>query len=532
MLATLVLAAVYALASVGSALLVLLVLTLVHRRAAARHQARAAALVEAEPTIFLFDHRDLVDATAPARALLSLLPGPGEEWHRLATYLGPRIPGFDRIEAEAERAGSVALSGGEDGSLSLVAEHLGDRLRLTLVDLKAEGQFVMMDSLSQHAQEEELSALRDMLASLPIPAWRRGSDGTVAWSNSTYLALAANAASEPDLVWPLPDLFPHEPGAGPGRQSRRQNIRDRSGQEHWYDCQHIPSGDGSLGFAIPADAVVRAERSLRDFIQTLTKTFADLPIGLAIFDRNRQLALFNPALIDLTTLDGEFLIGRPTLFAFLDRLRDVRLLPEPKNYALWRQEMVDLEQAASSGQYQETWTLPSGQTYRITGRPHPEGAVAFLFEDISAEISLTRRFRAEIELAQSVVDALDDAVVVFAQSGDLIMSNRAYADLWGVDPRPTLGIMTIADATRHWQDRCLPTGLWTDIRDFVRNHEDRAEWEGAVTLAGGRQLDCTVQPLPRGATLVRFALHRAERLQVHRSRRGRVGADATGTFDA
>ena len=69
-------------------------------------------------------------------------------------------------------------------------------------------------------------------------------------------------------------------------------------------------------FALPADAAVRAERSLREFVQTLTKTFADLPIGLAIFDQSRKLQLFNPSLIDLTRLPTGFLTARPTLFDY------------------------------------------------------------------------------------------------------------------------------------------------------------------------------------------------------------------------
>jgi hypothetical protein len=42
-----------------------------------------------------------------------------------------------------------------------------------------------------------------------------------------------------------------------------------------------------------------------------------------------------------------------------------------------------LEEEAASGLFEETWSLPGGQTYRVIGRPHPNGALAFMFEDIS-----------------------------------------------------------------------------------------------------------------------------------------------------
>ena len=166
-------------------------------------------------------------------------------------------------------------------------------------------------------------------------------------------------------------------------------------------------------------------------IRDRTKTFADLPTGLAIFDRERNLQLFNPALIDLTGLSAGFLTGRPTLFDFLDKLRDARMVPEPKDYRSWRQQMNNLEAAAATGHHVETWSLPGGQTYRVTGRPHPDGAVAFLFEDITSEISLTRKFRAELTLGAHVLDGLEDALAVFSPSGQMLLSNRSYVALWG-----------------------------------------------------------------------------------------------------
>ncbi len=224
---------------------------------------------------------------------------------------------------------------------------------------------------------------------------------------------------------------------------------DHDGQSRWYDCHLHEIGGQTVAIALPADAAVRAERSLREFVQTLTKTFADLPIGLAIFDRDRNLQLFNPALIDLTGLATGFLTARPTLYAFLDRLREARMVPEPKDYRSWRNQMNTLEAAASSGHHVEMWSLPGGQTYRVTGRPHPDGAVAFLFEDITSEISLTRKFRADLSLGAEVLDALEDAVAVFGANGDLLISNRRYADLWDAAAPGTL-----EGHVQVWTDAC------------------------------------------------------------------------------
>ncbi len=276
------------------------------------------------------------------------------------------------------------------------------------------------------------------------------------------------------------------------------------GKPLWFDCHRFETARGTVNFGLPADATVRAETALREFVQTLTKTFAHLPIGLAIFDRQRQLALFNPALIDLTTLGPDFLSGRPTLFSFLDHLREARMIPEPKDYRSWRQQMTELEKAASTGHYQETWTLPSGLTYQVTGRPHPDGAVALLIEDISAEVSLTRRFRSDLELGQAVVDSLTEAIAVFSPAGVLVMSNAAYARMWGTDPATTLGEVGATESMRLWQSGSLPNPIWADARDFISSIGPRADWTGEAVLQSGQRIACRFQAIAGGATLAGF----------------------------
>jgi PAS domain-containing protein len=240
-------------------------------------------------------------------------------------------------------------------------------------------------------------------------------------------------------------------------------------------------------------------------MQTLTKTFADLPIGLAIFDRSRVLQLFNPALAELTTLQPQFLISRPTLSSLLDAMRAKAMIPEPKDYRSWRKQVMRVEEEASSGLFEETWSLPGGQTYRVIGRPHPNGALAFMFEDISTEMTRTRRYRADLELGQSVIDAVDDAVAVFSQAGQLVMSNRAYAQLWNHDPAVLLSDAGIGSLAAWWRENSAPSLLWDDAVSYVAALGDRSAWEGEARLLDGRMVSCRFRPIAGGATLITFA---------------------------
>lgn len=457
-------------------------------------------------TVFLFDGETLVDATPQARAMVALGREDTAAWFNTVSRLEPLFPGLSLRMEGLNREGRFVLCSREnlEPPLVLRAECLGGLTRLTVVNADTEQRQGTREGAADVALQAELAQVREIVSRAPAVIWRVRSDGQVSWANGAYLLLAAEMV-EPgkDLTWPLPQIFdtPEPDAQLPSRRSVRIGDKVR-----WYEVSGLAAGDEILAYALPADRLVQAEASLRDFMQTLTKTFAQLPIGLAIFDRNRVLQLFNPALLDLTGLSAEFLIGRPPLAAFLDAMRERSMIPEPKDYRTWRKQILALEEAAASGLFEETWTLPNGQTYRVSGRPHPNGALAFLFEDISTEMMRSRRYRADLELGQAVIDAMDTAVAVFSRDGNLVMTNRAYAALWSHSAEDSLTGLTRDAVIARWKAQAAPTLLWTDLADFIGALGEREAWDGELRLNDGRHLACKVSPVAHGSTLVAFSL--------------------------
>lgn len=462
-------------------------------------------------TVFLFDGQVLVDATESARDIFANRDQNAGDLDHLISLLSRRFPRLNERIAGLRTGGQISIDAARGHHGRLVAEAWDGHVRVSLLELSlvsADGS----DSLGLAAAQDELGTLRRILTLTPELIWKLDATGEIVWANKAYINLAdrvrrADAGpDEPTLPdWPPRQIF--DPvgltsGSSKGTH-RRASVPLPDTEPLWFDVTSVRSDTDTMFFACSADAVVKAEAAQRNFVQTLTKTFANLSIGLAIFDRHRELMLFNPALLDLTRLPVEFLSARPSLRATLDRLRELQMLPEPKNYQSWREEFTALELAAENGTYQETWNLPNGQIYRVTGRPHPDGAVAFLFEDISAEISLTRRFRAEIELGQTVIDQISEAVAVFAGSGAIRLMNRAYGELWDLD-ETGLDEISLTDAARDWQSRAAPAPIWGDLRDLVAGIGSRAEMEEPVLLRDGRQLLMRAVPLGSGETLVVF----------------------------
>jgi len=442
--------------------------------------------------VYLFDGSQLLDHTnLGSRANQA----PVLDWGGLRRALAVEFPGFPTTPDEVKSKGEIIvlpIDGNQNHDI--LCEWVDGIVRVQLRTLnpgKGPGSPGQQDPL------------RVAMDKAPYPVWYLNKDNQVRWCNHAYTNLARKVrGQDPDLNTPL---FPEDDIFKLPSKKSRVSISPQD-QDHklWFDVSIVSEEEGNLCYAVDINAVVDAELAQRNFVQTLAKTFAQLSIGLAIFDRNRQLALFNPALIDLIALPAEFLSGRPDLFGFFDRLRDQNMMPEPKNYSSWRHQLDDLLKAAVDGHYQETWSLPSGSVYSVSGRPHPDGAVAFLFEDITAEITLTRRFRSELELGQSMMDRLDDAVATFSSDGTLAFSNRSYHQLWQVDPDLSFAQITVQDATKIWQDQCIATPVWGRIRDFVDQRDTRVEWSAKVTTRDGVTLSCTICPVHAGATMVRF----------------------------
>ncbi|WP_159453175.1 PAS-domain containing protein [Aquimixticola soesokkakensis] len=456
--------------------------------------------------VFLFDDVDMVNASPQAQALLSAAPDEGgSDWARLLSLLLPRFPDLSRAMRDLADLGRVELSA-HTGAALLKAEWHRGLARVTLVDHDATQENALIDRYTLDAMERELETLRETAEHAPFLVWRELADGTITWANAAYLALVDDISAGNDhTTWPPKRLFNRDtllrmrPNANPFVA-----VETPSGPR-WFDLHRATLGHDTLYTAVVADRTVKAEAARREVVQTLTKTFSHLTFGLIVFDKDRKVMLFNPAFGDLTTLSPEFLLTGPTLGAVLDMLRDKKMMPEPKDYTSWRHQISELETAAVEGRYEETWSLAGGKIYRVTGRPHADGAIGFLFQDISAEMALTRNFRAEIETGQAVLDTLDEAIAVFSSDGILTMSNTAYASLWGTDRMDSLAQTDARDATRLWHSKSAPSGLWNDIRDFIHQPGERESWTASTRLWDGRALSCRITALPRGATLVGFS---------------------------
>lgn len=442
---------------------------------------------------FVFDNRTLVDANDRAHALLRTIrdgagsqdTGATDHLSLLLRFLEPHFPDLTTQLATLADRGRLSLTAADGSDYALEAEWKGGLAHLALAQTESPGRLVSIDQFSFAALEDELKTLRHCAGNAPVLIWREDAQGNVIWANGAYLDAAARSGDGlADLRWPLPILFDTraaEPGA--------LLALTLAHTPHVFEHHASACDSGVVHYAIPADAAAQAEITRRELLQTLTRAFSTLPIGLAVFDRSRRLQIFNPALTDLTGLPSSFLARRPSLEQVLHALREARVLPEPRDFKTWRASLLEIEQHAEGEGYQAEWHQPGGQTLHVAGHPHPDGGLAFFLEDVTSETSLARSFRTQIEAAQTALDALPEAQAVFGPDGTLVLANTACHTLWGTAPESVTSPRCLEQAVDAWASRAASDPIWSRIAALGRSGGQGNAVNGIVTLRDGTHLD-------------------------------------------
>lgn len=472
-----------------------------------------------DDAVFLFDEDRLIDASDSAEAILAMHHIQGRDWEDLRHLFGPRFPNFPETQPTDMETLPIIVDSQDFGSASrLYIEAVGDRLRLRLSEAPIK-RIHTAELFKQRGWEAQIDRMRSAVNHAPYPIWQTTTNGRIIWVNAAYenLLMACGLSSDSDQQGiTYPDLFKLPSSSSLHRDRYRASVKLTPGNEVlWYEVNAMRSELHTMHYAIDINAVVQSEKAQREFVQTLTKTFAQLSIGLAVFDRKRELTLFNPALTELTELPTRFLANRPSLRSFFDHLRDAQIMPEPRSYRDWHDDLTALASAAANGRYMETWTLPSGLTYRVSGRPHPDGAIVFLFEDISAEISLSRRFRADMALNQSVLDQLQQPIAVFTANGEMQFNNSAYETQWQNLARVKYLPESLTDSLNMWEDCCDGSIDWDTLREKIGQDGLNAISGTAIHLAKGQKQTIWVSRISNGASLICFAPHGSKKPVLH-----------------
>jgi len=408
-----------------------------------------------------------------------------------------------RILARDAAGHAVELQGEPCGALARLVLRDAELVDAEIERQRRQAEAERAQASRSEAQSRDVAAL---MAGAPFAAWSRTADG-VEWAAG---GLATDAGV--DLARPAAQAAAaRRPGQAPDAGRERFRIElpappdAAAGPTQVLDVVEIAGPDDRrLGFAVDASTMLESERTLARFVRTMTETFAHLTVGLAIFDRNQMLVMFNPALVQMWHADPAWLATRPSLREIVDTMRASRRIPDMADFHAWRRRLTDLFKNTEAADYEELWHLADGSDIRVLARPHPHGSLAFVFDDVTERLRLEQQFRHLVDLRHATLDRLEEGLAVFGPDGLLQLVNAAFHTIWGTDAEAVRPSMHARDLLPLVRGMTVETDVWSRLMAFITGDATRQGWTARLTLGSGRILSARFAPLPGGSTMAVF----------------------------
>ncbi|WP_374466103.1 PAS-domain containing protein [Ferrovibrio sp.] len=411
---------------------------------------------------------------------------------RLSDQLQAALAAFDMrtVERDGERKAKAAL---QEQLAALQAEH--------------ERQNIEISTLRR--TEAEAKALLD---AAPFPIWRRDGNGRLVWVNARYAQLAETdaedtvkrgleLASAHDLDQPR-ELARAALTANALQMQERRFVAE--GDRRNYRIFELPAGGGTLGFGQDITPEADARGQLRRHMEAHMEVLRTISTATAIYGPDKKLLIWNRAYARLWQLDEAWLETRPTFGEVLEQLRAERRLPEQIDWQAYKRAQLSLFTTVIERQ-EELIHLPDGSTLRLVISAYPSGGLLFAYDDVTRQLTLERATNTMIAVQRATLDNLYEAVVVYGSDGRLSLYNRAFAQLWQIDPdllNRHPHITEVLEAARPLMQRGPD---WSQMRErLVDSFASRKAGRGRLERGDGAVIDYASVPLPDGAVLYTY----------------------------
>jgi signal transduction histidine kinase len=420
--------------------------------------------------------------------------------------------GDEQLQSCLKGADALALSAALDGLSDRGAPFQlrvhDSHGRLYVARGRAVGSMAAVWLEEQVAASEQGADYKAILDALPVPVWLRDKALSLSWANHAFLRgagvkdLETARREQVALDKSERDLAASARSENSMQQARRFSVV--GGHRRALAFTEIPLGDaGVIGTATDVTEVAAAEARLQQHADAHADTLDKLQTAVAIFSKDQKLSFYNRAFVKLWGLPETFLDKHPSDGEVLDRLRDVRKLPEQRDYPAWKRGRLQLYGEGAQKSTEEAWHIPGGQTIRVVTQPHPFGGLTYLYEDVTARLNLQSDYNTLVKVQSATLNTLSEGVAVFGPDGKLKLHNSAFARIWEFDRDDLEGephVRTIAALSR---DRFGDSIIWDQLIQAIMTGASARDL-GDVERSDRSILSLSTSPLPDGATLVTF----------------------------
>lgn len=388
---------------------------------------------------------------------------------------------------------------------------------LWVLDISDFAQAAMRSIEAVAAVEKRENEWRSTLNALPFPMWMRDKTLNIAWCNKFYTRMvddtvAGVVSAQKEL--PLS-------GAAKGEVSQRalaqraiagmepQALRGHmiiEGQRRLVEIQEIPLGADkrTIGLALDITREEELEALYKSLGASHQESLEQLRSAIAMFDAETRLEFYNSAYEQMTGMIGTWLDGRPRITEVIDKMRELRRLPEQADYKQYKQQWLS-RFTSLMAPTEDMLYLPDGTVLRQIVVPRPQGGLVVTMEDVTSRLQLETSYNTLIAVQQETMDNLAEGIAVFGEDGRLRLFNQAFLRIWSLPENGLSGsphVTVVADAMKvHFAAE-----VWEEARTgILTNGLERAVRRGHLQRADGRVIEYAAVPLPDGNILNTYA---------------------------
>ena len=360
--------------------------------------------------------------------------------------------------------------------------------------------------------------LSDLIDHLAYPAWLRDDQQHLKFVNKPYLDFVAEKNRDAVIAQGIEIIGTNNESisldlataAHATNKTRKQKISlVKNGAHHSFEVVEIPfhaeqSLDKiySVGSMAEITELDDLKRNLKLHQNAHLEILGALGTAFAVFDAKKRLAFYNKSFAQMWKLDNSWLDAQPPYSAFLDEIREKRLLPEVPDFIQYKQGEQDAFSSILEAK-EDLLHLPDGRTLRRVRAQHPMGGLFFAFEDVTDRLATRRAYNDLISVQKEILDNLSEAVMIFTPNGRLSLYNRAYMKLWDYKEIFLQNDPSLPELIEAAKDKFPLVDNWNNLKNDIVSHITNATTKTfMLTRVDGIEIEVTSALLADGSFMI------------------------------
>ncbi len=355
---------------------------------------------------------------------------------------------------------------------------------------------VKIDALQKEKKEAQRREqdLKDLVDNLPYPVWMRLPASEIKITNRKYWDYVNSGSSEIGGG----EIKKLSAQARDANKVRQKNIYlNQNGEHRCFEVTETPfhyeqdlDRIATVGTMVDISNLDNLRRNLKQNQNAHLEILASLGTAISVFDADYKLVFYNQAFVLLWQLDESWPEEHSTYGAFLDYLREHRLLPEVPDYPHFRSEEHKMFTAVTAPK-EDLLHLPDGRSLRRIRAPHLKGGLIFAFEDITDRLTARRDYNALMNVQQEILNNIEEAVLIFASNGRLQFYNQAYVNLWDADEVMLQKEPSFAEILETQKIFFNRVSDWEELKRDILNHIFSSTTEAfSLNRGDGVRVEC------------------------------------------